>query len=177
MNPYERVMIFIDGSNVFRSMHNYNVQNNDSFRIDYMKLRDELCAGRNMIRIYYYGSEDDSHADLQKGFLGKLKSNGFEVIIRSLKAYRSPNGVEYVSEKGLDIALATDFISLAWEGAFDTAVIVSGDADYMEAIKRVKQKGRKVEIASFRNSLATDMRTVGDRTVILDEIIENIRLS
>jgi uncharacterized LabA/DUF88 family protein len=170
-------MIFIDGSNVFRSMHNYNVQNNVSFRVDYMKLRDELCAGRNMIRAYYYGSEDTSRADLQKGFLEKLKSNGFEVVIRPLKTYQTPSGVEYVSEKGLDIALATDFISLAWEGAFDTAVIVSGDSDYMEAIKRVKQKGRKVEIASFRNSLAAEMRTAGDRTVVLDEIIDNIRLS
>jgi uncharacterized LabA/DUF88 family protein len=130
-----------------------------------------------MIRAYYYGSEDTSRADLQKGFLEKLKSNGFEVVIRPLKTYQTPSGVEYVSEKGLDIALATDFISLAWEGAFDTAVIVSGDSDYMEAIKRVKQKGRKVEIASFRNSLAAEMRTAGDRTVVLDEIIDNIRLS
>ncbi|MGC8506494.1 MAG: NYN domain-containing protein [Thermoplasmata archaeon] len=176
MNPYERVMVFIDGSNVFRSMLNYNAQNGDSFRIDYLKLRDELCAGRNMIRAYYYGSEDSSRADAQKGFQEKLRSSGFEVVIRPLKTYQHDDGSEFLIEKGLDIALATDFISLAWEGAFDTAVIVSGDSDYMEAVRRVKQKGRRVEIASFRNSLAAEMRTVGDRTVILDDILERIRL-
>ena len=176
VNPYERIMIFIDGSNVFRSILNYNEKRNDHFHIDYLKLRDELCAGRNMIRTYYYGSEAASRGEGQKGFQEKLRSSGFEVVIKPLKSYQSPEGREVKIEKGLDIALATDFISLAWEGAFDTAVIVSGDSDYMEAVRRVKQKGRKVEIASFRNSLAAEMRTVGDRITILDEILEKIRL-
>ena len=68
MNPYERVMIFIDGSNVFRSLHNFNVQNTDAFKIDYIKLRDELCSGRNLIRAYYYGSEDPSRGMHRKVF-------------------------------------------------------------------------------------------------------------
>ncbi len=176
MNPYERVMIFIDGSNVFRSLHNFNVQNTDAFKIDYIKLRDELCNGRNLIRAYYYGSEDPSRGDAQKGFQDKLRSHGFEVVTKPLKTFQTTDGREGFIEKGIDIALATDLISLAWEGAFDTAVIVSGDSDFVEAVRRVKQKGRKVEIASFRNSLAADMRMVGDRTVILDDILERIRL-
>ncbi|MCL4345438.1 MAG: NYN domain-containing protein [Candidatus Thermoplasmatota archaeon] len=176
MNNNERVMIFIDGSNVFRSMGNYNIQNTETTRIDYIKLRDELCNGRNFIRAYYYGSEDTSKGDAQKGFQDKMRSHGFEVIIKPLKVIQTADGRKTPIEKGIDIALATDLISLAWEGAFDTAVIVSGDSDYVDAIKRVKQKGRKVEIASFRNSLASDMRTAGDRTVMLDDIMDRIRL-
>ena len=103
-------------------------------------------------------------------------SHGFEVVTKPLKTFQTTDGREGFIEKGIDIALATDLISLAWEGAFNTAVIVSGDSDFLDAVRRVKQKGRKVEIASFRNSLAADMRTVGDRTVILDDILERVRL-
>ncbi|MHB1709748.1 MAG: NYN domain-containing protein, partial [Thermoplasmataceae archaeon] len=58
MNQFERVMIFIDGSNVFRSIQNFNHETGKNFRIDYLKLVDYLCNERNLIRPYYYGSED-----------------------------------------------------------------------------------------------------------------------
>ncbi|MEM0135530.1 MAG: NYN domain-containing protein, partial [Thermoplasmatales archaeon] len=172
----ERVIIFIDGSNVFRSIQNYNHDNGKSFRIDYLKLAESICNGRNLIRSYYYGSEDVPSSEAHSGFLNKLRSSGFEVVSKPLKVYVGIDGVQTKFEKGIDVSLATDFISLAWENAFDTAVIVSGDSDYFDAIKRVKQKGKKVEIASFRNSMAGDMKTLGDRTIILDNLVADISL-
>jgi len=47
-------------------------------------------------------------------------------------------------EKGVDTAIATDLLSLAWEGAFDVAVLVSSDADMIPCVERLQEKGLKV---------------------------------
>ena len=38
------------------------------------------------------------------------------------------------TEKGVDIALATDLLAYAWENVYDVAVLVSGDEDYSGAV-------------------------------------------
>jgi len=44
-------------------------------------------------------------------------------------------------EKGVDTAIVTDLLSLAWESAFDTAILVSSDADMIPCVERVQEKG------------------------------------
>ena len=176
MNPYERVMIFIDGSNVFKSIKNYNRDNQKDFKIDYFKLIECLTNGRNLIRSYYYGSENVPPNQNQTNYLNKLRLSGFEVVTKPLRTYTDQSGASFKTEKGIDVSLATDFISLAWENAFDTAIIVSGDSDYIEAIKRVKQKGKKVEVVSFINSIGTELQMSSDKTIFLDNITDQIAL-
>ena len=36
-------------------------------------------------------------------------------------------------EKGVDTAIITDLLTLAWEGAYDVAILVSSDADLVPA--------------------------------------------
>lgn len=52
-------------------------------------------------------------------------------------------------EKGVDTAIVTDLLSLAWEGAFDVAVLVSSDADMIPCVERVQDKGFKVINATW----------------------------
>ncbi|MFZ0769802.1 MAG: NYN domain-containing protein [Candidatus Sulfotelmatobacter sp.] len=52
-------------------------------------------------------------------------------------------------EKGVDTAIVTDMIRLAWEGAYDIAVLASSDADLIPAVKFLDQKGLKVIQAGF----------------------------
>ena len=54
-------------------------------------------------------------------------------------------------EKGIDAAIATDLLSLAWEGVLDVAVLVSGDSDFVPAVERIQEKGLKVVNATWRN--------------------------
>lgn len=54
-------------------------------------------------------------------------------------------------EKGVDAAIATDLLSLAWEGALQVAILVSGDADFVPAVERIQEKGLKVVNATWRN--------------------------
>lgn len=52
-------------------------------------------------------------------------------------------------EKGVDTLIATDLIRLAWEEAYDIAVLASSDADLVPAVEFLNQKGRKVIQAGF----------------------------
>lgn len=52
-------------------------------------------------------------------------------------------------EKGVDTAIVTDLLSLAWQDAFDIAVIVSSDADFVPAAQNLLDRGLKVINASW----------------------------
>lgn len=52
-------------------------------------------------------------------------------------------------EKGVDTLLVTDMIRLAWEEAYDIAVLASLDADLVPAVEFLNLKGRKVIHAGF----------------------------
>lgn len=59
-------------------------------------------------------------------------------------------------EKCVDIALAVDMLHYATvQGAFDVAVLVSGDADFLPALVRTRQRGKRVAICSMRNSASS----------------------
>ena len=54
------------------------------------------------------------------------------------------------TEKGVDTAIVTDLLSLAWERAYDIAVLVSSDADFVPAVERLQEKGFKVVNATWQ---------------------------
>lgn len=51
--------------------------------------------------------------------------------------------------KGVDIALATDLLSNAYNDNFEVAVLVAGDGDYIPLISEVKRLGKVVYLAFF----------------------------
>jgi uncharacterized LabA/DUF88 family protein len=52
-------------------------------------------------------------------------------------------------EKGVDILLATDMIRLAWEEAYDLAVLATVDRDLIPAVELLGLKGRRIVHAGF----------------------------
>ncbi len=66
---------------------------------------------------------------------------------------------------------------LASEDAYDTAVLVSGDEDLLEAVREVKKFGKRVEIWGFKNSTSQKLiKEVGVENVrYVDDILDDIR--
>ncbi len=52
-------------------------------------------------------------------------------------------------EKGVDTLIATDMIRLAWEDAYDVAVLATLDGDLVPAVQFLDLKARKVIQAGF----------------------------
>jgi uncharacterized LabA/DUF88 family protein len=54
-----------------------------------------------------------------------------------------------MEEKGIDTAIVTDMIRLAREDAYDVAILVSSDSDFIPAVEFLDQRGLKVIQAGF----------------------------
>lgn len=61
------------------------------------------------------------------------------------------NGSSYISkcDKGTDVNLAVEMLSNAYKDTYDTALILSRDADFSSAIKAVQDIGKTVELVLF----------------------------
>jgi uncharacterized LabA/DUF88 family protein len=53
------------------------------------------------------------------------------------------------TEKGMDTAIVTDMVRLAWEGCWNVAVLASADGDFVPAVEHLKEKGHAVVHAGF----------------------------
>lgn len=84
-------------------------------------------------------------------------------------------GAEYTRtrEKGVDTAIITDLLSLAWQGAFDVAILLSSDADHVPAVERVQEKGLKVINATWTNH-GYDLAKTSWASFWLDGVIEQL---
>ena len=79
------------------------------------------------------------------------------------------------TEKGVDVAIATIMLTHAMNKAYDTALLVSGDKDYLETIKIIKNLGLRVEIIGFRSSMSGDLAAESSTPVLyLDDIRRDI---
>jgi len=129
-------------------------------------------AGRKLIRAYYYASfnpENEEVKERQTRFHHALQDKGFHVVAKPLR--KRNNGL---IEKGIDIASAVDILSLGFHKAYDVAVLVSGDGDFIRAIEVIKSMGLRVEVAMFRNALNPDLKRIADRFIALDELADEI---
>ncbi|MFN3598846.1 MAG: NYN domain-containing protein [Aquificaceae bacterium] len=170
---HERIVIFIDGSNLFHAIRYLNI------RIDYQRLLEFLREDRRLIRAYFYGAVPQEK-DLKKNspewesyikqrrFLEELSLQGIKVKLAKLR--RLPSG-EYV-EKEVDIMLATDMLSMAYMNVFDIAVLVSGDSDFSYTVEEVQRLGKRVENVSFKRTSSYHLRKVCDRFILLDDYMD-----
>ena len=59
--------------------------------------------------------------------------------------------LRWAPEKGVDTAIVTGLLSLAGERAFDAALLVSSDTDYLPAVEWLQSRGFKVINATWAN--------------------------
>jgi uncharacterized LabA/DUF88 family protein len=82
--------------------------------------------------------------------------------------------------KGVDIALATDLLVYGLpenpEYGYDVAILVSGDTDFIPAIKKIKDRkpAVKIEVAQFSNAVGYKLKSAVDDFYQLDSIADQI---
>jgi uncharacterized LabA/DUF88 family protein len=156
-----RVAVFIDGNNLFHAARFHNID------IDYNKLLRVLLGDGRLLRAFFYTGVDVG-AERQQGFLLWMRRNGFRVIHKELKTF-----YDGTRKANLDVEIAVDMLSLA--GRYDTAVLVSGDEDFVYAVNAVAYKGCRVEVAGFRSNSAPKLIDVADYFIDLGEIADKVR--
>ncbi len=166
--PNERVAIFIDGSNLYNGMR----ENLRSTRFSLAEMIQQLLRERPVHRTYYYNAPltedyDEELRDGQQRFFESLRRIPY-VTVRFGRLHRRPDGS--LVEKGIDVAIAVEALSLAFQNAYDTALLVSGDGDYVELVETLKRYGKHVECAMFRNQSAGVLLEHVDVFQNLDEL-------
>lgn len=172
MPERERVMIFIDGSNMYHNiMSNYGRAN-----LDYYKFSLKLTnADRKLIRTYYYNSPLDqvqnpaAYKSQQRFYSYLYKTPQLEVKLGRLQ--KKPDGTS--TEKGVDVKLAVDMLTKAYKNHYDVAILISGDGDFAQVVQEVKDQAKHVELAVFPRQKYYDLRRGADRIVELSPGLMN----
>lgn len=171
MGTTNRVMVFMDGSYLYHGIKNYGVETGQpNFHIDFQKFVAQIAKGRPLVRATYYCSMRVPPDPDQVKFLAYIRKCGIQVVEKPLKEKFDPMTQRLKQyEKGVDVALATDLIGMAWEDAYDIGVLVSGDADYTEVVKKLMGKGRGIELVSWKRSCSKELSQAALNTTFIDD--------
>jgi hypothetical protein len=151
-----KVCIFIDGQNFYRSLLRYD----ESLRVDYDRLATwitQTVGGPSALfggAYYYVGVSADAPALVENFLKGLELRPGYFVkregrVRRSGRCPSCGNDYEYTTEKRVDTRLVADLIHYAANGAYDAAVLVSGDDDFVPAVEAVNALGKQVWVATW----------------------------
>ncbi len=163
----ERVAIFIDGSNLYHNLKRYNI------KTKFEEIIKKVETRREIVDVFYYTalldkSIDENGYKKHKNFLDKIKKiSNFNVVLCNLRKMILENGSVDFAIKGDDVYLATDLIKGSYENLYDVAIIISGDADFIPAIKLVQKNGKKVINVFFPKSSSYQLRNCCDGSINL----------
>ncbi len=168
----ERVMIFIDGSNLYHNLKRFKI------KIKFEDLIKKVETKRKVVDIFYYTALLDKSINEErykehKRFLDKIKKiPNFHVVLCNLRKVILEDGSVDFAIKGDDVYLATDLIKGAYENLYDVAIIISGDADFIPAINLVRKNGKKVINAFFPKSSSYLLRNCCDGSINLRKALD-----
>lgn len=108
-----------------------------------------------------------------------LDQQGFTVILAGrVRGHieRCPKGYDILTfkEKGVDVKIATDMISLACDQQLKTAIIGSSDSDLQPAIKELEKRRVERIYLGFENSPNKGLTFTTNRTILIrnSEVLE-----
>lgn len=147
---------YIDGSNLFHAGEA------EGIRIDFLKFKKIIVGNRTLKNLNYYDSTEKERGETS--FHKKLLSFGYNLKLFQLYRY----GTEIPEEKMVDTQIVADSLVDAFQKKFDTAIFCTGDKDMLPAIEYLLQMFHKqVEVASFWDSLAWDLKNSGAKIINL----------
>ena len=174
-----RGYVFIDGSNV-------DMAAKASFdrRVSPELLVGKLVGERRLMRANYYESPllpgvNRETFDKQQRFFEHLRMNPFFNLrlgrrVQRQKTYTCLHcGKEFqktsFEQKGVDTLIVFDLIALATRDAYDIAILVAGDQDFVLPVLEVRMMNKYVENAFTQHAWASELKQVTDKTTLLDE--------
>ena len=163
----KRVIIFIDHANIFHNLEKLNI------RINYIKLKEIFTKNYHLVGIFMYMGILDKVLPKKLNFLNYLKAQGF--VIQQRPVITSPDGIK--KQKGVDVFIYKDIVELAEEDTYDKAILVSGDSDFMDVVRKLKELKKEIEIWSFKQSISRALIDEAGKENVsyIDDILDKIR--
>lgn len=168
--------MFIDASNLWQ------VQKAKGRFLNYEKIATYIqtkYAGSS-VRVFYYtaypadGTRSYSLDEKHRFFTYLKKGLGFEVRKKPLKRISIVTEAgEAIQEKGnMDVEMTIDAVHNCKN--FDTAILFTGDSDFLAVVNYLKNKGKKVYVIPSKNNASQELKTGADGYTDLLTITEDI---
>jgi NYN domain len=164
-----RAMLFIDGTWLYYSIHERNEQKcpiihkygrgwQTRYQFDWTALSRVICE---QLRLQETLRHQQRHVEITRSSVYtscKRDTSRYSNRVRMFQDMQAANYDVFMmetvgpGEKCVDIQLAVEMLHYATTAnAYDVAILLSGDKDFLPALLRIRQKGRKVAIVAFRN--------------------------
>lgn len=167
MDKNERIIVYIDGFNLYFGMKQAGF---DNFK--WLNIRDLseslLKLGKEIVGIKYFTSRVSNNPDKQKRqstYIEALETVGIKIYYGhyqrdAIECRRCNNVRANYNEKMTDVNIATQMLVDAYQDNYDMAMLISGDSDLVPPIKAIHDlfKQKRVFVAfppkRYNNSVA-----------------------
>lgn len=158
-----KVAVFLDYANI------NSASSSSLCEIDYRALLEYLAdydEGRNLKVAYAYVPIDPRREHAMSDEITSLWDSGY--IVRSKVGVIAGNTYKC----NFDIEMTLDIMKTSFEIKPDIVVIVSGDSDFVPVVTELRERGIRVEVASFNRSMSRLLSNRCSGSICLDELIE-----
>lgn len=148
--PVNRVAVFLDGSNFF-----FMQKDALHWFIDPKKLLNWVSKNYGEITDANYYTTVDNRNEGQLMYLKALNHMGFRVETKPIDEYED-------DDEGFDGSVDLDMLIdiLVQMDNYDTAIIISGDADFARIVEVLRARGKKYLVLSTKGMVAGSIRRV-----------------
>ena len=178
-----KTILFINGENfIFKVEQALKEQGISRHKVDLAsinldKLFRQSLKGFDISRKIFYNARLHFYKDtpkkseelikLQRKLRNTLVNQGYEFVIAGNVRAQKVDGKVVFREKGVDVKIAVDLVSLACDKKLDIAILCSSDSDLQPAIAELRK--RKVEIVylGFETNPNKGLSYTTNKTILL----------
>lgn len=170
-----KVAVFIDGSNFYFKLKTLVPHKMDLIHYSYRDLiKSYLNPDETISYIGYYVGvvrDDGKHKNSEKAqdlrrhqqqLFAELRKQKIDIVRGYLLDYSGR-----FMEKGVDVRLAIDIVTMAYEKQYDIAFVVSSDTDLIPAIQKAKLRTREVVHIGFEHQPSLALIRYANRTRVI----------
>lgn len=173
--PFERVFVFVDGNYLRKRCKDFGGSDNISWgKLSWTFIRMFNTLGNNpfnanLIRIYFYDGivpDGDSDRLKEKEYFDNI-DRAYAFKVRLGKHVKSSKGKD--RQKGVDILMAIDALTKAYQNQYETAMFLLEDADFKPLVDAVKDAGKKTIGIHMKETCPDDLASSFDLRIWVSE--------
>lgn len=176
----KRVAVFIDGNNFYFGLKKVYGGGKSFINFNFEKFCNFLAGKEELVAIFYYNAPLDITRDMEKyknqqRFFDKIRKipKMKLILCKLLKRTIKGTGKNYYVLKEDDIYMAVDLVKGAFKNTYDEAILVSGDGDFVPAVKAAREERKIIKNAYFKKSASTNLKMNCDTSFELRKEILN----
>lgn len=188
-----QTVLFIDGENFIHKFESVLKDKSkkrkdiDLATVDFNAIFEKPLKGIHLHRKIFYAAKLHKHEDtkeksadlikFQRKLRNSLVAQGYEFIMSGNVRGQKVGKKIIFKEKGVDVRIAVDLVSLACDKKLKRAILCSSDSDLQPAIKEVRARDVEVIYLGFEMSPNKGLTFTTNRTILFRnaEILEEVK--